>query len=127
MRPAAKSPWPATSARMPDESLMVFAEIAADLGLVAYLLNQRLVEPPRWIDAAPLQEMVHGDHLGDHGDVLAGIERDGDARRGHAEDVGRLAVEPRTLDDGVVPPFLELHHDLDALLLSHGADPEDGR
>src|SRR5215218_2415728 len=108
IRPAAKSPCPATSARIPDASLMVFAEIAADLGLVAHLLDERLVEPFRWIDAAPLQEMVHGDHLGDHSDVLAWIERNGDARRGHAENVRRLTVEPRALDHGIVPPFLEL-------------------
>ena len=45
----------------------------------------------------------------------------------HAEDVGRLAVEARALDDGVLPPLLELHDDLDALLLTHGADAEDRR
>src|SRR5436190_4859479 len=127
IRPAAKSPCPATSARTPDASLMVFTEIAADLGLVPHLSDQRLVEPLGGVDAAPLQKMVHGDHFGDHGDVLAGIERNGDARDGHAEDVGRLPVEPRALDDGVVTPFLELDDDLDALLLADGPDAEDGR
>src|SRR5512144_1007559 len=111
IRPAAKSPWPATSARTPDRSLMVFAEIATDLGLVAHLLDERRVEALGGIDAAPLEKMVHGDHLGDHGDVLAGIERNGDAGRGHAQDVGRLPVEPRALDDRVVAPLLELDDD----------------
>src|SRR5678815_4884632 len=106
---------------------MIFSEVAADLGFVAHLPDQRFVEPFGGVDAAPLQKMMHGDHLGDHGDVLAGIEWDGDARRGDAEDVGRLAVEPRALDDRIVPPFLELHDDLDALLLAYGANAEDGR
>src|SRR5690349_6289704 len=126
MRPAAKSPWPATSARFAVGSLMVVTEIAADLGLVTHLLDQRFVEALGGIDAAPLEKMVHGDHLGDHGDVLAGIERDRDARGGDTEDVGGLAVEPRALDDRVVPPLLELYHHFDALLLAHGADAEDG-
>ena len=39
----------------------------------------------------------------------------------------RLAVEARAVDDRVVMPFLELHDDLDALLLAHGANAEDGR
>src|SRR3954451_1951872 len=73
--PAAKSPCPATSARTagatdsdaPAASLMIFTQVAADLGLVAHLLDQRRVEALGGIDPAPLQEMVHRDHLGDDG------------------------------------------------------------
>src|SRR6478609_4290115 len=125
--PAAKSPWPATSARFGVDSLMVLTQVPVDLGLVAHLLDQRLVEPLGGIDTAPLQEMMHRDHLRNDRDVLPRIERNRDARDRHAEDVGRLAVEPRPVDDGVVTPLLELHDHLDALLLPHGADAEDRR
>src|SRR6478752_3799424 len=82
IRPAAKSPWPATSARFAVGSLMILTQVAVDLGLVAHLLDQRLVEPFGGIDAAPLEEMVHCDHLRNDGDVLPRIERDRDARDG---------------------------------------------
>src|SRR5258705_12217951 len=127
IRPAAKSPWPATSARFAVGSLMVLTQVAIDLGLVAHLLDQRLVETLGGIDAAPLEEMMHRDHLGDHGDVLSRIEGNRDARDRHAKDGRRLAVESRALDAGVVSPLLELHHHLDPLLLPPGADAEDRR
>src|SRR3954470_5784343 len=127
IRPAAKSPWPATSARFAVGSLMVLTQIAVDLRLVAHLLDQRLVEALGGIDAAPFQQMMHRDHFGDHGDVLPRIEGNRDARDRHAKNVRRLAVESRALDDGVVPPFLELDDHLDALLLPHGANAEDRR
>src|SRR5688500_2487607 len=113
--PAAKSACPATSARTPTGSLMVLTEVPADLGLVAHLLDEGFVEALGRIDAAPLEKMVHRDHLGDDGDVLARIQGNGDAWRRHAENVGRLAIEPRPLDDGVVTPFLQLDDDLNAL------------
>src|SRR3954471_4800687 len=122
IRPAAKSPWPGTSARLATGSLMVLTQVGIDLGFVAHLLDQRLIKALGGIDAAPLQKVVHRDHFRDHGDVLSRIERDRDARNRNAEDVRRLAVEPSAIDDGVMTPFLELDDDLDAFLLAHRPD-----
>ena len=69
--------------------------------------------------------MVHRDDLGDHRDVLAGIERDGDARDLDAEDRRRLGLEAGPLDRHPFLPLLQHDHDLDALLLAHGADAEE--
>ena len=70
--------------------------LISDLSRIC-LISAR-VEPLGGVDAAPLEQVMHRDHLGDHRDVLAGIERDRDPRQRDAEDVGRLAVEPRALD-----------------------------
>src|SRR4026209_840250 len=66
--------------------------------------------------------MIQGDDFGDHGDVLARVGIDGDLRQLDIEYGGGLDVEPGTLDDRVLVPFLELNHYLDALLLPDGPD-----
>src|SRR5258708_4444682 len=108
-------------------SFIVFTEIAADGRLVAHLSDERLVEPLGRVDTAPLQQMMHRDDFGDHGDVLAGIEMNGNARNGDTENVRVLVVQSGTVHVGALTPLLELNDDLDALLLAHRADAEDGR
>src|SRR3954464_2206670 len=90
--PFAKSAWPATMARLAS-SLIVFTQVLVDCRLVAHLLDQRLVEPLGRIDTAPLEKMVHGNDLGDDGDVLSRIERHGDLRDGDADDIPVLAAK----------------------------------
>src|SRR5450759_4975595 len=94
--PIANSAWPATSARFTD-SLMVLAQVALYVRLVSHLLDERRVESLGGGDAADLEQMMHRDHFRDHGDVLARIEQDRDARNWHAENVGRLVVEAGAL------------------------------
>src|SRR5258708_22930406 len=71
--------------------------------------------------------MMDRDDFGDHGDVLAGIEMNGNARNGDTENVRVLVVQSGTVHVGALTPLLELNDDLDALLLAHRADAEDGR
>src|SRR5665647_859141 len=72
--PIANSAWPATSARFTD-SLMVLAQVALYVGLVSHLLDERRVESLGGGDAADVEQMMHRDHFGDHGDVLPGLSR----------------------------------------------------
>ena len=67
---------------------------------------------------AGVAKQVHHRHdLGDHGDVLAGVERHHDLRNGNVEDQRLLPGQPGAV--GVLGrlPVLELDHDLDSLLL----------
>src|SRR5688500_7930075 len=128
-RPAESSPWPATSARAASgvPLLIVLHQVLAHVGLATHLRDQSIVEPFRRIDAAVAQQQVERDHLGEHGDVLARVERHADLRDLDLEDRGALEVEPRALDDRLGIPLLELDDDLDPLLLAHRLDAEDPR
>src|SRR3954471_20350743 len=106
------------------ELLIVLLQVAAHVGRRAHLLLEALVESRRRIHAAVLEQVIQRDHLGDHRDILARIERNADLRQLDVEDCGRLTIEARAIDDGVLMPVLELHDDLETLLLAHGADAE---
>src|SRR5687768_10883791 len=140
MSPSANAPWPATMAvgaagspgssgapSPPAELLIVLLQVLAHVRRLAHAPHQPLVERVRGVHPAVAQQVVHRDHLGDHRDVLSRVERHADLRERDAEDLRRLAVEPRAVHDLGLVPLLELHHHLDALLLTHGADAEDGR
>src|SRR5688500_3385195 len=131
--PAAKSPCPATMARTGDGgvgddagSLIVFLKVLPHFGRSAHFRDQALVEPLRRIDAAVLEQMIHRDHFADDRDVLARIQQHANLGQLDIENLRRLAVEPRAIHDRVGVPVLQLHDDLDALLLAHGTDAEDG-
>src|SRR5690606_39354966 len=86
VRPDASSPWAATTARtsgvsaVSAGSLMVLLQVAANVNRLLHAGNQAIVECMSRIHARVLQEMIHRDHLGYHGDVLARVERHGDER-----------------------------------------------
>src|SRR6188768_48881 len=69
--------------------------------------------------------MIHGDDFGDDGDVLPGIEINRNLRQLDIQNAGSLHVESSPFDDGILIPLLELHHNLDALLLADRPDTED--
>ena len=71
--------------------------------------------------------MTHCDHFAYDGDVLSRIEWHPHFRQLDLEDLDALRVEPRAIHHRVGVPVLELHDDLDALLLPHGANAEDRR
>src|SRR6185437_2881913 len=85
MSPAANSPWPATIARgvgaaaRPNpataSSLIVIAKIPHDVGAAAHLAHQAFVELFGGVHTTVLEQMFHCNYLGDHRDVLSGIER----------------------------------------------------
>ena len=69
--------------------------------------------------------MIQRYHLGDHGDVLPRIERNRDEWNRDSENVGRLGVESRSVDERVLVPFLEAHYHFDPFLLADCANAED--
>src|SRR4051812_2916448 len=104
--PAAKSPWPATSARAADSgSLNVFDQVLPNVNGFAHPADEALVERLGRIHAAVAQEMVHRDDFSDHGDVFPGVQEHLDLRQLDAEDRRRLGIEPRTVDDRVLIPL----------------------
>src|SRR5580698_7100931 len=72
--PVAKSPCPATMARTPG-LLIVFLQVATDGRGIAHARDQALVERLGGVDTRVPQQMVHRDHLRDHRNVFARIER----------------------------------------------------
>src|SRR5215203_496316 len=76
-RPAAKSPWPAMSARASpaaSDSLIVFHQVLPNVGCLAHASDEPFVERLGRVHAAVTQEMIHRDDFGDHGDVLPGVQ-----------------------------------------------------
>src|SRR5262249_26972509 len=63
----------------------------------------------------------------DDRDVFPGIERHAHPRQLDIENRRRFGVEARAIRRVPVIPVLELHHDLDAFLMAHGADAEERR
>src|SRR5579863_6732888 len=135
--PMANSPCPATRARGTSAvpaasdfpaSLIVFSQIPLHKCALAarplHVVDQPLVELLGRIHPAVAEQMVHGNHLRHDGDVLSRIERDRDLGHRNAQDGHGDAVEACALDDGILVPFLEVDHHLDALLLPHGTDAE---
>src|SRR5437867_6654752 len=106
--------------------LIILLQVPSNLGCGAHRLEQTLVEALRSIDTAVLQQMIHRDHFGDNGDVLSRVEGHGDLREGDVEDRRSLAVETRSVDHQFRVPVYQLDDDLDALLLTNGANAEHG-
>src|SRR6185503_4965917 len=104
-------------------SLIVLLEVLLHRAFFAHAADQPFVEVLRRIDAAVAQQVVHRDHLTDHGQVLAGVQRDRDERQLGVEQLGFLQIEPGAVVFACGVPILELHHDLDALLLSRTSAP----
>src|SRR5213594_1758044 len=71
-------------------SLIVFLEILLELAALGETLEQPVVEGARRIHAAVAQQVVHGNDLTDHGQVLPRVERYGDERQSHLEHLSRL-------------------------------------
>ena len=78
----------------------------------------------RRVAAGDLDQVIERDHLSDHGDVLAGRDRHLDQRDLDSEHIDLVLVEPGALVILLVRPFLQVDHDLDALLQADGPDPE---
>src|SRR5512142_298671 len=74
-RALATASWARTMPASGAGSLIVLFQVLADGALAAHPLDQALVELPRGIHAAVAQQVAHRHDLGDHGDVLARIER----------------------------------------------------
>src|SRR5205085_10924499 len=55
-------------------SLIILGEILAELLLLFHTADQALVQLLGRVDPAPAKQVVQGDHLGNDGDVLAGVE-----------------------------------------------------
>src|SRR5256714_1794703 len=133
-KPPANSPWPTTIARgfpgpPPESSLMIFLQVFTDVirRCRFHSAHKAVVEGFGGIDAGVAQQMVHGNHLGDHGDVLARIQEDGDLRQLDVEYGRGLHVETRALDNRVLIPLFQLNDDFDAFLLAYRADAENCR
>src|SRR6267378_1863791 len=110
-------------------SLMIFLKIFANVGSGRSLhsLDESLIERLRGVDTGVAKEMIERNDLGDDCDVLPGVEEYGDLRKLHLEHSGRLDIETGSLYNCILIPLLELHDDLDALLLANGANTEDSR
>src|SRR2546423_14931106 len=100
-RPQANSPCPTTMARglsgaLPDLSLMVFLQILANVVRCRsfHAPHQAVIESLGGVDAGVAQQVIKRDDLGDHGDVLSWIQKNGDFRQLDVENRGRLNVEP---------------------------------
>src|SRR5207253_6527325 len=107
-------------------SLIVFLEILLELPALGETLDQAVVKGARRVHPAVAQQEVHRHDLTDYGEVLAGVERHGDQGQGHVEHLGGLAIDARPVVFARRVPVLELDHHLDALLLAHRADAEQG-
>src|SRR2546423_12850115 len=107
-------------------SLIVLLEILLQLAALREALEQPVVERAGRVHAAVAEQVVHRHDLADHGQILAGVERHRDHREGHVEHAGRLTVDSGTVVLARRVPLVELHHDLDALLLPHGPHAEQG-
>src|SRR4051812_46605663 len=106
-RPAANSPCPATIARGgadPEEAslLIVFLKVLLQVGTTAHLSHEPFIEALGGIDAAVLEQVVHGDDFGDHGDVLSRVERHAHHRDADIKDYLGVAVQARAVDWCVV-------------------------
>src|SRR5262245_28993742 len=117
---AATSAWETMTPR--NGLLIVLFEIRLQLPPLRHVADQALVQALRRINAAVAQQVRHGDDFADHREILARIQRDGDAGNGDLENVRGLAIEPRPVVFARGVPIGELHHDLDALLLPHRPD-----
>ena len=73
----------------------VRVEVLADAALLLHPLDQALIERLGHIHPREPQQVGHGDHLGDDGEVLAGIEGHDHLRQLHTQDVHRRAPEAR--------------------------------
>src|SRR5689334_22442413 len=107
-------------------SLIVFLEIRADVPPLPHGPHQPVVEFLGGVYAAIPQKVVHGHHLTDNRQILAGVQGHRHEGQRNAQQRGFLAVEPGPVVLAAGIPVFELHHHLDALLLAHGADAEQG-
>src|SRR5947208_7621395 len=107
-------------------SLIVLLEILLQLAALGEPLEQPVVERAGRVHATVAQQVVHGHDLADHGQVLAGVERHRDHREGYVEHPRRLTVDPGAVVLAAGVPLVELHDDLDPLLLPHRPHPEQG-
>src|SRR5207249_7880273 len=118
----ATAEWDTTMPR--SGSLIVFLEILFHFGPLPHGADQALVEGLGRVHTAVAEQVVHRHDLADHGEVLARVQGHHDDRQAHVEQ-GRLpGVQSGAVVLATRLPVFQLHHDLDALLLAHGADPE---
>src|SRR5215207_4174117 len=113
---------------MPSSSSpIILLQVLPHSTLLFHPLDQPGMERSRDIYPAIAQEVHRGDHLGDHSDILAGIERDD--YPGHCDIQNRRFLPGQTGAVAVLRgfPILQLYHDFDALLLPNGPHPEERR
>src|SRR5919109_3118456 len=125
-KPVARSPCVAMIATGAP-SFIIFLEVLPDGRRLRRLhaLHESLVEGFGGVHPAVSQQVIHRHDFGHDGDVFPRIERDHHLGNLHTEDRRRRAIETRPIDGGRLVPLLELHDDLDALLLPNGPYAED--
>src|SRR5687767_2899524 len=109
--------------------LVIFLQVLPDVARrgLPHPTDQALVEDFGRIDPGVAEQVVERNDFGDDGDVLSGIQRNGDQGDVDAQNRRCFSIESRSIDDGVLVPLLEAHDELDALLLADGPDTEDRR
>src|SRR6185437_6675545 len=106
--------------------LIVFLEIRADVPALPHCAHEPVVEFLGGVYAAISQEVVHGHHLTNNRQILAGVQGHRHEGQRNAQKRCFLAIQPGPVVLPIRVPVLELHHHLDALLLADGPDPEEG-
>src|SRR5687767_1878665 len=128
MSAAAIDPWATTIPRSGSRAalLIVVLQVLAESALLLHPPDEPLVECRGHVHTGVAKQVHHRDHLGDHRDVLSGIERHDDLWHHDPEDVGLVMSEPAAVRILGRFPVLELHDHLDTLLLPYGTHPEQG-
>src|SRR5215203_3605493 len=85
---AASGPWHTTTPR--SSSLIVLLEVLLDPTLFLHALDEASIECRGHIHSGIAQEVHHRDHLRNHRDILAGVERDHDPWHRHLQNGGLL-------------------------------------
>src|SRR5690349_21090173 len=107
-------------------SLIVLLEILLQLAAVGKALDQTVVEGACRVHPAIAEQVIHRHDLTDYGEVLARVEGHRDERQRHVEDLRGLPVDAGSVVFARRVPIVELDHDLDAFLLAHRTDAEQG-
>src|SRR5688572_9901182 len=118
--PSAMDPCASTIPRTAD-SLIILLQVLLER---PHVLHEALVEQLGRIGTRILEQMVHGHDFGQHGQVFPCVQRDDYFRKLHPQNFHFLDVQPGAVVRGGGSPLLQLNHDLDALLLTDGADAE---
>src|SRR5438105_15849208 len=90
------------------------------------MADEPLIEIARGVNARVTQQVIEGNHLRNNRDVFSGIEWHSYEGNLQVEYRGRECIETRAVDDRILIPILELHCNLDALLLTNGSNSKNG-
>src|SRR5690606_3828691 len=92
--------------------------------LVGDMCTDLFLERHGGIVAIVFQQIVHGDHLRDDGDVLAGSDGKVDKGNLRIENGDRVVIQAGALHLAALFPEGELKHHFQPFLIADGADPE---